>query len=313
MTEGGANRGFPFPELRGPSLESPEERAVRLLPADAVLQEGGDALFGSGNWVLFRRLDAPSGTRPETERKEPDLSWFRAGAVSPPRLAARRCTAVRGIGGGEFAETEHLLAALAFWAGPRVVVHCETADDGDSGLPALDGSAKPWAEALSKLDGAAFAWRTWNAPLRWRMAWENGFLEVEPSGAFEAEAVWARDGLEQRATFREGDDPERIWKARSFISESELEGARKAGLLGGVRPGQGILWRAEEGRLRVVEGELSDPDEFALHKLLDLVGDLALAAPGLPRLKIRARNAGHFQHHRLVAALLHVVPRELRH
>lgn len=311
MTEGGANRGLPFPELRGPSLESPEDRAVRLLPADAVLREGSDALFGSGNWVLFRRTDDGPGQDAE-ESANPKLAWFRAGAVAPRRLEARRCTVVRGIGGGEFAETEHLLGALAFWTGSRVVVHCESPDDGDCGLPALDGSAKPWAEALSGLEGASFGWRTWNAPLRRRWVWENGFLEVEPADRFEAEVLWVRDGLEQRAKLAEGDDPERIWKARSFISETELAEARKAGLLGGVLPGQGILWRPEEGRLRVVEGELSDPDEFALHKLLDLVGDLALAAPGLPRLKIRARNAGHFRHHALVAALLHVVPRELR-
>ncbi|MBO7130961.1 MAG: UDP-3-O-acyl-N-acetylglucosamine deacetylase [Fibrobacterales bacterium] len=308
MTEASARRGSPFPELRGPSLESPEDRAVRLLPADAVLQEGSDALFGPGNWVLFRRTEEESAPESGSERKEPGLSWFRAGTVSPPRLRARRCTVVRGIGGGEFAETEHLLAALAFWAGPRVIAYCEEEE-----LPALDGSAAPWAKALSSLEGASFAWRTWNAPLRWRMVWENGFLEAEPSGAFEAEVIWARDGLEQRATFREGDDPERIWRAPSFVSETELEEARKAGLLGGVRSGQGILWRAENGKLRVVDGELADPDGFALHKLLDLVGDLALAAPGLPRLKIRARNAGHFRHHALVAALLHVVPRELRH
>ena len=279
-------RAKSVPEVSGPSLFSGETRTVRLFAGMGSPEDPAWRLLcGAGE-----NGDVPVDVAP--------------GLVPPGRLRARRCTEVLGDRGGSLAETEHLCAALAFWRGPKAIAWC---DGGE--LPACDGSARAWVAALRELPGARFGWSTYPAPLRRRWVWEEGFLEVEPSDRFEAEVVWAREGLEQRAALREGDSFDRILEARSFVSARELEEARKEGLLAGVAPEMGYLWEKRDGRLRVLEGgELRDPDEFAAHKLLDLVGDLALAAPGLPRLKIRARNAGHFWHHRLVASLLLVLP-----
>jgi hypothetical protein len=45
------------------------------------------------------------------------------------------------------------------------------------------------------------------------------------------------------------------------------------------------------------------PDEPVKHKILDLLGDLALNGLALPRAAIEVRNGGHPAHHRLLARL----------
>jgi hypothetical protein len=45
--------------------------------------------------------------------------------------------------------------------------------------------------------------------------------------------------------------------------------------------------------------------EAARHKILDLLGDLALLELRLPRLRLHLRNAGHYHHHQLLEALTH--------
>lgn len=87
--------------------------------------------------------------------------------------------------------------------------------------------------------------------------------------------------------------------ARTFGFEAEVEALRASGL------GQGgslesVLVVTETGVLN--PDGLRWPDEFVRHKVIDLLGDLALLGTAI-RGHIRAERAGHALHHELVRAL----------
>lgn len=276
-------RGF----LRGATLYDAEPRTVIFAPGRI---EGSWSLC----WVAPGER-APVGFAP---------------GVDPSRLSAERCTVVSDGAGHRLRMVEHLLSVLAFWNGPGVIALL----DGDA-LPALDGSAWGWYRALNALPGAAWRWQSYPVDLRQRWEWEGGFLEVESAERFEASLEWSAGGLTQQASLKEppAGEEEKIdevmkllWNARTFISREELEAARAAGLFS-PQPGQGVEWRSNGSATpEILEGgALRFPAEFAWHKMTDLVGDLALAGYGLPRLKITARNSGHFWNHKLLSAIAH--------
>jgi UDP-3-O-acyl N-acetylglucosamine deacetylase len=82
----------------------------------------------------------------------------------------------------------------------------------------------------------------------------------------------------------------RVAPARTFGFSHELEALKKAGLaLGGSLDNAVVI--AEEEVL--AKGGLRFADEFARHKLLDLIGDLALAGLPLRDIYIEAERPGH--------------------
>jgi UDP-3-O-[3-hydroxymyristoyl] N-acetylglucosamine deacetylase len=91
-----------------------------------------------------------------------------------------------------------------------------------------------------------------------------------------------------------------IAAARTFGFEAEIAALRKANLaLGGSLSNAIVL--SEEGMYN--EEPLRYQDEFVRHKILDIIGDLALL--GMPLLaKIRAEKSGHAVHAALMSKLL---------
>ena len=91
-----------------------------------------------------------------------------------------------------------------------------------------------------------------------------------------------------------------IASARTFGFTHEIETLRKANLaLGGSLENAIVL--TEDGMLN--ETPLRFNDEFVRHKILDLIGDLALL--GMPLLgKVTAEKSGHAIHASLMAKLL---------
>jgi UDP-3-O-[3-hydroxymyristoyl] N-acetylglucosamine deacetylase len=95
----------------------------------------------------------------------------------------------------------------------------------------------------------------------------------------------------------------RIAPARTFGFTREVEYLRARGLaLGGSLQNAVVL--DEEN---ILSGPLRFVDEFVRHKLLDLIGDLALLGRPLQG-KIHASRAGHALHARLVAELRNIAP-----
>ena len=120
----------------------------------------------------------------------------------------------------------------------------------------------------------------------------HGF-DMSVSIAFDAEAI-GRQALTLRlgpAVFRS-----RLAGARTFTLASEVEYLREAGLaLGGSLDNAVVV----DGPAVLNPGGLRMPDEFVRHKLLDAVGDLALAGAVL-----RGRYVAHRPSHALNIRLL---------
>jgi UDP-3-O-[3-hydroxymyristoyl] N-acetylglucosamine deacetylase len=198
---------------------------------------------------------------------------------------------------------EHVLAALAALG----VDNARVTIDGPE-VPALDGSAAPF---VFLLDCAGFAeqdaLRREIAILRPVVAASGeSFVELLPSTGpglamdvsidFDAPAI-GRQALSfelSGASFRR-----EIAAARTFTTADAIAGLREAGLARGGSLDNAVV--VEKARVLNPAG-LRMPDEFVRHKLLDAVGDLALA--GLPiRGRLRAHRSGHTLNHRVLELL----------
>jgi UDP-3-O-[3-hydroxymyristoyl] N-acetylglucosamine deacetylase len=207
-----------------------------------------------------------------------------------------------GEGASRVATIEHLMAAIALADIDNIVIDVDGPE-----LPALDGSAAPWLDLL-----VASGVRSLGAPRETIRVLapvgvedEGRFIRAEPldgrildvSIAFPDAAIGA-----QRVTLDLDDarDVKRVACARTFCRRTDIDGMRAKGLsLGGSLDNAVVV----DGARVLNPAGLRDREEFALHKALDLIGDLRLAgAPVLGR--ITAHRPGHDLNARFVAALL---------
>lgn len=227
-------------------------------------------------------------------------------AASPAlRIAQPLCTALRAADGWRVRTVEHLLAALL----ASEIDHATVELDAEE-IPILDGSAKPWLEALAASGRVGL-----DAPKRFvRMlapvTVENGpthRITVEPAEHYGlsvtndlkgfGEMNW--EGVLDPASFAREIGPSRsygrlLW-AVPAIAAGYLRGQP---ILRGARPSctATIVGARVLGGLRL-------PHEFVRHRVLDFVGDLALL--GAPLLgKVTALRPNHDMNYRLCAALL---------
>lgn len=223
----------------------------------------------------------------------------RADCVSDTRLN----TSI-GARGARISTIEHVMAALAGAGVDDAMVEVDGPE-----VPILDGSAAPFLflircagvvdthlpraaiEVLKTVrvgDGEAWAEL---AP-----ATLPGF-EASMTIEFDATAI-GRQSLSLRIT--EETFRSRLADSRTFTTAEDVSRARAAGLAKGGSLDNAVV---VDGGMVLNPGGLRHADEFVRHKLLDAVGDLALA--GAP---IRGRFTGHRSGHalnvRLVKALL---------
>ncbi|MGF1543077.1 MAG: UDP-3-O-acyl-N-acetylglucosamine deacetylase [Parvularculaceae bacterium] len=236
-------------ELPGVGLHTGVPCRVRLTPAPAD--------FG----LAFQRMDLP--LKP--------LIAARADAVRETRLG----TQIEGEAGASVRTVEHLLAALSL----KAIDNARIEIDADE-PPVADGSAREFVDAIDAagvvpLDAPRTTLRIVRA-----LEVRDGarFVRVEPGEGrrwrvdidFEDAAIGAQ------SVAIDLDDPrdvDRIASARTFCRRSEIEAMRAAGFARGGSLDNAIV---VDGATILNEGGLRDPLEFALHKALDLVGDLAL-------------------------------------
>lgn len=197
---------------------------------------------------------------------------------------------------------EHLLAALrGAW-----IDNCFVEIDNIE-MPIMDGSSLKFIEQIER---AGIVEQ--EAPRRFLQVTEKIEVEqtdkrmsIEPSDKFEIECqidfphpIIARQSynfaLEKDSFVRE------ISAARTFGFVKEIELLRQANLaLGGSLDNAIVL---DETKM-LNETPLRFPNEFVRHKILDIIGDLALV--GLPILgKVRAARSGHAVHAALMSKLL---------
>jgi len=208
------------------------------------------------------------------------------------------CTALQ-LDGGRLATVEHLLAALAGVGLTAVHLLVEGHE-----IPLLDGSAQPWVEAIAavglQLLGPRAPARTLCQPFTLQQG--QSFATVLPSDRLR---VAAAIEFPQAAIGRQFYSLEltpaafvrEIAPARTFGFRDQVEQLRQAGLIQGGALDNALVCDGDDW----LNPPLRYRDEPVRHKLLDLLGDLALA--GLPQAQVFAFRGSHGLHTALAAAL----------
>ena len=215
--------------------------------------------------------------------------------------ATELCTSLR-LDAGAVATVEHVMAALAGLG----VDNAHVEIDGPE-APVLDGSAAGIVEAI---DEAGV--RVLSAPRRRLVILKT--VRAERGEAF-AELSPARSGLtldveidfahptigkqRKRLALEPGNFRREISRARTFGFLSDIERLWRAGFALGASLENSIAI-CDEGVLN--PGGLRFRDEFVRHKMLDAIGDLALAGAPVQGL-FRSRCGGHALNHAVLQAL----------
>lgn len=212
---------------------------------------------------------------------------------------------------------EHLMSALEGLG----VDNCRIEMEGGNEVPLLDGSAKMWVEAVREAGISPATDEDGNKVPRSRFVL-NKPLHVSSGDSF----VAAFPSPQLRITY--GIDFGQVpaigtqWfsvclhdtsvyecevaPARTFCIFEQIGELQAAGLIKGGSKDNAIICSMKDGWLNA---PLRFPDEPCRHKLLDLIGDVALCAQngdlGLPIAHIVAFKASHMLHTKFGDTLLH--------
>ena len=245
---------------------------------------------------------------------------FRIAAADPiPAIAASvidsHYATTLGRGTARIQTVEHLMAAAAGLGIDNLEVHL----DGNE-VPAMDGSAKPFVALIMAAGRVRLnvRRRPIEIPHPIRVGGDGRWLHIVPADRLRISYTLDNDhpaiGTQALSwTATERSFVEDFAPARTYGFLKDLGAIRKRGLARGVSLDNTI----GVGNGGVLNG-LRYRDEFVRHKVLDLVGDLALL--GRPLLgHVIARNAGHALNYELVAAIgravgqdRHAVPAAVR-
>ena len=219
---------------------------------------------------------------------------------------------------------EHLAPVFLMWPHRRFRINLNEAERPE--IPMMDGSAIPFFTNLRKVCGAPEELVFYDAPVHaeWdlvdsRLPNSNvvfGHVRIAPAETFEVEYVIDRsvdrDGYDlQSAASVSIYAPENLYQifmARTYIHQVELDGARAAGLLAGVDESCGLLLDAgNSASFAGCNPKFRIASEPAMHKILDLLGDLTFICPALPRVRIEITNGGHVSHRQIMEKLISYV------
>ncbi len=260
--------------------------------------------FASGDGLSFVRMEQGQSVGGVAAQ----VAWVSASAAwagLPAGVPVRNTTLSIEWPGREAmvaATVEHVLSACAGLG----VWNASVCLEGGPELPILDGSALPFVEAIQAASGPGTARR----PVVLREAVEvvagDAFIRGEPYDGIEY--TYSLDYgagapiAPQRATWRgwAADYVERIAPARTFSLLREAQAARGAGLFKHLTARE-MLVIGDDGR--PIDNEWRFEDEPAKHKLLDLIGDLALLGGPL-HAKVTAHKAGHALTHEFCRKIL---------
>lgn len=226
--------------------------------------------------------------------------------IGDPLIAARwdnveqaqLCTKLVNDLGGEVSTVEHVMAALAGCGVHNALIEVDGPE-----FPILDGSAVPFVRAILgagvvALDVPVRAIRIL-APVEFKT--DQGWARFEPSDAPEMQfAIDFADraiGKQSKSlNLSNGSFVRELCDSRTFCRNSDVETLRANGLaLGGTLENAVVV----DGDQILSPGGLRHADEAVRHKMLDALGDMALA--GAP---IIGRYVGHRAGHALTNSLL---------
>ena len=206
-----------------------------------------------------------------------------------------------GLRGAEAGTVEHILAALAGAGVTNVYIDLDGPE-----VPILDGSALPFVQMLRRAgvleQGVSVPEMRVKAVVR--VGEKDRWVELRPANEL---VIDYRISFDSRAVGRQRFvatvTPQRfasaIAPARTFGFLNEVAALRSRGLARGGSLDNCVVVDGS----RVLSGRLRFRDEFVRHKVLDLLGDLALLEYPL-RAHVVANRAGHALHVEALQALL---------
>ena len=238
-----------------------------------------------GSGIVFRRVD---------------LDGFDVQAVG--RNVARVSYATSLMRKGVLiSTTEHLLSALMGTGIDNAVIELDNLE-----VPILDGSARPFVDAIRKAGvRKQRRARTYLRICRELVLREKEkFIAIYPSDTYSVSYTLnfphPHIGRQTfRAELSNGNYLREIAPARTFGLRKDEQAMRNMGLIRGASL-ENCIVLTERG---IENPPLRFKDEFVRHKVLDLIGDLALAGKQILG-SVVADRAGHAMHTALVSRLV---------
>ncbi len=271
------------------------------------LEFRGVGLF-SGKPVRLTFHEAPPDTGVVFVRTDLEKQPTLPARIECIRFQSRRTVLAKG--GVAVESVEHLLAAFACLSIDNLIVEMDAGE-----VPATDGSAQPFTAVLQSA-----GIKELDAPARF-------FRATEPMNILDGDAslLLLPDESDYRITYTlEYDHPliaeqhlsvrrsrddflTDIAPARTFCLEEEARLLKEQGVGRGATY-ENVLVIGREG---IIKNSLRFPDEFARHKILDILGDLFLVGA---RIKghIVGYKSGHIQNFRLAKRMVDTMQRKSR-
>lgn len=254
-------------------------RPVRLVVHPAAPDHG----------IVFRRSDV------EGEAALLEARWDKV-ELSP------LCTKLVNEFGTSVSTIEHLMAALSGLGIRNALIELDGPE-----VPILDGSSAPFvrkllAQGLWVQDKPAKAIKILR-PVEVRDGASVARLEPADELEIDFEIDFADGAIghqERKLNMRNGAFVRNLCDSRTFCRRSDVEDMQAAGLaLGGI-PGENAI--VFDGDAVLSPGGLRHADEPVRHKMLDALGDLALAGEPILGRYVGVRS-GHAMTNRLLRAL----------
>lgn len=252
----------------------------------------------SGLPVRMVLLPAPAGTGVVFHRTDLPADQARIPAIWDAVVPSRLCTLVANAAGHSVSTIEHIMAALAGCAIQNAIIEIDGPE-----VPILDGSAAPFVAGILQAGILPL-----DAPLRAIVVKKQitvrdgaAFAQLDPADmleiAFEIEFAEAAIGRQAMVlNMSNGAFVRELSDSRTFCRNSDVIAMRERGLaLGGTLENAVVF----DGNRVLSPGGLRHANEPVRHKMLDALGDLALA--GAP---ILGRYTGHRAGHAMTNALL---------
>ncbi len=197
---------------------------------------------------------------------------------------------------------EHLLAALRGGGVDNAFIEVDNLE-----VPIMDGSSEAFTELVEQAGLVEQELARRALLVREKIVVEQGnrSISIEPARGFQIDCMidFAHPliGVQRLSIdLSNGAFNREITGARTFGFTQEVEALRQANLIRGGSLDNAIVL-TPDGMLN--QTRLRFSDEFVRHKILDIIGDLALL--GIPILgRVRAERSGHLLHAALMSKLL---------
>jgi len=252
----------------------------------------------SGAAVHMRILPAPAGRGIVFRRVDLDGYEMEATGRNLARVSYATSLMKKGV---LISTTEHLLSAFIGMGIDNAIVELDNLE-----LPILDGSAWPFVELIRK--AGIRKQRRLRTYLRIRRELElregDKFIAVYPADTYSVSyTINFPHSLIGKETFRteleDGNYLRQIAPARTFGFREDEQAMRNMGLIRGASRDNCIVLT----KSGIENPPLRYTDEFVRHKVLDLIGDLALIGRQVLG-NVVADRAGHAMHTALVTRIL---------